>query len=710
MPKCIVSGCPHSTGMKKNPKNIILHTFPKHEQQIKMWLSKTGEEYEELEELVKYISERRANYRMCSEHFTEDCYDIVEGKRRLKDQSISTVFSDKSEQDLEVHPRVYKKRRHYLTSSLPTTSTTIQKTSQQAGATTKDVSTQTEIVTLLNMEVQFPEDVIFGQLESIQKEHTYSKSSSHIPIESTPLKTTAHVNVSSNKSPLLDLDDNSADITLSPIEHTQEFTDEDINDLSYNPDKSYATDASFYQNQEDIISCPALSEEAVTKERKLICYESCLDALFQSMVCGNGGHTIVWNSQPRIGNIAAGNIMMSAALLFSGCNYQKIHNMMSIFGLVHVSESTHYRYQRNFLFPSIHNAWIKEKEEVKQAIGQKALCICGDGQCDSPGFSAKYCVYTFLDAFTEKIIDFEVVQRSQCSSSSAMENVGFQECLNRIISNGYCVKIIATDRHPTIRATMKDKYNGILHHKKKNCKSIGLWIESIMRHFWWSAKTCKNNPVLLQEKWESVMFHVANIHEWDEGTIYKTCQHGPIESEEDEDTKWLIKDTPAYTHLGHIIKDPKMAKDYNHLSHFCHTGALESFHSHALQYHTKRIHFEIDAVEARTILAILMHNKNIGREQAIVMSEKKGSDPLATKRTKLCFPRSRKKWIIRKVYKSMSTVHLDELMRTVLEIVQGKTYSYWQSHRDSLPRNLATVDRPNKQEAVSAHLSRFRND
>ncbi|CAL8370671.1 unnamed protein product [Arctogadus glacialis] len=49
-----------------------------------------------------------------------------------------------------------------------------------------------------------------------------------------------------------------------------------------------------------------------------------------------------------------------------------------------------------------------------------------DARCDSPGVSAKDCIYSFQDDFTKEIVHFEMVQVTEASSSVAMELVGFQ--------------------------------------------------------------------------------------------------------------------------------------------------------------------------------------------------------------------------------------------------------------------------------------------
>ena len=37
------------------------------------------------------------------------------------------------------------------------------------------------------------------------------------------------------------------------------------------------------------------------------------------------------------------------------------------------------------------------------------MVLIGDGRCDSPGHSAKYCTYTLMDSDSGKIVDTTVV-------------------------------------------------------------------------------------------------------------------------------------------------------------------------------------------------------------------------------------------------------------------------------------------------------------
>lgn len=73
-----------------------------------------------------------------------------------------------------------------------------------------------------------------------------------------------------------------------------------------------------------------------------------------------------------------------------------------------------------------------------------------------PWSQCKYCVYTMMDCVTDKIIDFEVVQRSQCTSSVAMEKCGSTTVMDRMISDGLEIGIFASDRHVGIQKSSEN--------------------------------------------------------------------------------------------------------------------------------------------------------------------------------------------------------------------------------------------------------------
>ena len=69
------------------------------------------------------------------------------------------------------------------------------------------------------------------------------------------------------------------------------------------------------------------------------------------------------------------------------------------------------------------------------------LIVAGDGQMDSPGHSAKHCVYSLMDAVNYYILHLENIDvRQSQHKSSVMEKVGCERALSYLMS-----KVIVTE-------------------------------------------------------------------------------------------------------------------------------------------------------------------------------------------------------------------------------------------------------------------------
>ena len=62
--------------------------------------------------------------------------------------------------------------------------------------------------------------------------------------------------------------------------------------------------------------------------------------------CSQCSHERVWTSQPRIKNTPAGNILLSASILYSGATFTKVLRLMSHMRVACVSDRTFYYHQR----------------------------------------------------------------------------------------------------------------------------------------------------------------------------------------------------------------------------------------------------------------------------------------------------------------------------------------------------------------------------
>ncbi|XP_068094284.1 uncharacterized protein [Hyperolius riggenbachi] len=455
----------------------------------------------------------------------------------------------------------------------------------------------------------------------------------------------------------------------------------------------------------------------VTQMRKFLVFESCLDELIRKVqcqqsptchqkivkinkqlrgsaviirgVCEAGHRFKIFESQPKIKRHYSGNILLAAGIVCSGADFSKTYHLFKLLGVSQICEKTFFNYQKKFCFPAINLAWEKERKKNVQEAKVQPVTLAGDGQCDRPGHSAKYCIYSLMDVVTRKIIDFEVVQSTQCSSSAAMEKLGFDICMNRVISEGVEVMLFASDKHPGIQKMMREKYGHIIHQfdvwhyakniskkiraasKKKVNESLIPWIDKIYNHFWWSVQHCENNEEKLRKLWLSLLHHVVDEHEWMENGNLEKCDHDPITDTEHNLGIWLHVNSSSYNRLEAIVSHRQILADLKNLIWFCHTGPLEVFHSNVLKPRTKRIHCGMDSMQARAVLAALSNNHNVGRKQAVVKKEHQKSAPRGSKRYRFAAPKRKKKWVTRKVYDAKLYTFIGPILEDTLRVCQG---------------------------------------
>ena len=61
------------------------------------------------------------------------------------------------------------------------------------------------------------------------------------------------------------------------------------------------------------------------------------------------------------------------------------------------------------------------------------ICLCGDGRNDSPGHSARYCVYTLMEDATKVVVDMAVVDKRETGGNSVtMEKEGLRRLLEKM--------------------------------------------------------------------------------------------------------------------------------------------------------------------------------------------------------------------------------------------------------------------------------------
>ncbi|XP_075135529.1 uncharacterized protein LOC142210345 isoform X1 [Leptodactylus fuscus] len=96
MPKCIVKGCLHYSGWKYSTPGVTLHMFPKDLNTIKKWLQQTNQDYGDLDLFAQGILRGKTGVsRICSAHFTPDCYTLVGSQKVLVEGAIPTIFPER---------------------------------------------------------------------------------------------------------------------------------------------------------------------------------------------------------------------------------------------------------------------------------------------------------------------------------------------------------------------------------------------------------------------------------------------------------------------------------------------------------------------------------------------------------------------------------------------------------------------------------------
>ncbi|KAM8939385.1 uncharacterized protein RCH25_053012 [Pelodytes ibericus] len=663
MPLCIVKGCRNRTGGKTQHPNIVLHGFPNNIRRIKQWIVRIYQDYGDIDKLAQNILEGKKNdaYRMCSNHFPTNCY-ISKGDRFvLEKDAVPTIFDESHTCDFPPHKKFRGECQAEFSSKVPvpTGIPTYPPYNCIYTQTNREFGCQTE-----------------GTMTELN--HLKSCGTQTDPADYTSTSCTQTISVSVKD-----------EYIPSPSEIVEIVEEEDV-------------------------------EEDWVKEKKFIVFESCLDILldylrcsktncYSSVVemkknvvgsflsvtgkCSSGHFSVLWQSQPTCKKIPLGNLILSSAILLSGSQFNKVSEMMSICGIVHISKTTYNQCQRRYLFPAVDLHWIAEEQWLKREFKDKALCLTSDGQCDDHRHRAKYCTYVFMDIATEKILKFKVVRSGDTMSSFSLEKKAFVSCLNDILKDDYNIQMICTDRHEAIKKSLREDYGDIIHrydtwhfakclHKKlvtesskKSCKALSRWVQPIVNHFWWSAQTCKGNPDLLREKFTSVLKHVVNVHKWEDGELYHACTHQHLSEEEKREIPWINPRDPSIDRLERIF-NKQFLQDLNCLQLFCHTRGLQAFHGKLLKYRPKKNRFGIKSMEARTKLAVLFHNRNVEKQTALIEDEKRSNNILDLKIYRC------------PTYQPTHNTFLLDIARDAVKICRGQLTHSQRSSSGFLPPNI----------------------
>ena len=145
------------------------------------------------------------------------------------------------------------------------------------------------------------------------------------------------------------------------------------------------------------------------------------------------GHKGRFCTSGDVNGMMSNNLQAAAAVLTSGNNFSKIENFAKHLGLEFISASTFQRVQKLYCAPVIDEWWQNMREELWAQFASEELFVCGDGQCDSPGFSAKNLCYYVMGMTTGYVIEIEVLDKRHVGlKSSTMEKKALNNCLQRL--------------------------------------------------------------------------------------------------------------------------------------------------------------------------------------------------------------------------------------------------------------------------------------
>ncbi|XP_051543374.1 uncharacterized protein LOC127434585 [Myxocyprinus asiaticus] len=680
-------------------ERLTFHRFPISDpERLTLWLLATRRDLNTPIEYLKVL-------RVCSEHFSPADFQPTKGNtRRFLKSTAVPVFLQRTE---EIYSDPFQPSQYYPAA---------------------DNDEKTEVLGAGAFLAGVPQSTVrqknIGQLEETQSE---------LLLVLTSPESVGHRTLPSTSGTYF---------ALPPIRSYQSLSlvpPSDKKELSFVPLSSTST------------SSPTAEEEAEVvhwKERKWIVNESSVMEMFRRcQECGapvtetktatsgslirvqwecDKRHHGQWSSCSDVRGMPANNLLVSASAVFTGATYADIADWATLLNLQVPNKTTFYALQSSYLIPVIDAAYREQQTTLLdqlriQNLLQKGVHLSGDGRSDSPGTSAKYNTYSLMDDTTDKIVHFELVQDTEASSSIAMEPIGFKRGLSRLVEQGIKIDVVTTDRSPSIRKIMRVDYPDI-HHEFDICLVVkGLfkkllsvsrykdnhklqpWIKCICNHLWYSCATCGGDPDDLTQKWKSILYHICGEHSWIEDGRQCRCLHNDLSPDQQRRKRWLEKESRAFHTLKTLVLDKGLLKDLRQMALFKHTSKLELFHSLLVKYCQKNLHFHNSSMVARTQLAILDYNENAHCQQATTTS--------GVPRYNGVFPEHSKEWVAKKQFEPTTQKFRDGLVQKVLERRKDPNVFFedQSSHLtiSKIPLNTAQETKPDKQEAISIHLSEF---
>jgi hypothetical protein len=89
--------------------------------------------------------------------------------------------------------------------------------------------------------------------------------------------------------------------------------------------------------------------------------------------------------------------------MVTGLRMNQTVEFLNQMNIATASKKTFYRIQGEVVNPIIWSTWMEMRSNLWDQLRECEMTVTGDGQFDSPGFSAYYCFYTVVESTTNKV-------------------------------------------------------------------------------------------------------------------------------------------------------------------------------------------------------------------------------------------------------------------------------------------------------------------
>ncbi|XP_071505696.1 uncharacterized protein [Diadema antillarum] len=337
----------------------------------------------------------------------------------------------------------------------------------------------------------------------------------------------------------------------------------------------------------------------------------------------NAGHRTSWCTQETVHGTHVGDMKLASAIILSGNNFGKIKLLSKFLPIQIMAKNTFYALQRRYIAPAIEDHWQRVQSATRDKHRGGPVVVCGDARNDSPGHSAQYSTYTFVEHDSQDVLHVGFLDKRNVQMKSPnMEAEGFKRGLEEMEADGLNINEVVTDAHPAIAKHMRVKRPDIFHswdvwHGAKNLgkkltkaaaksatRKLLFWVRHILLHFWFCSRTCGGDQQMFKAKWHGMTHHVTNRHEWVAGLGGSNqCEHETVTEPDREE--WLQAGDSAHRALVEVAYERRFLCNMIYFTRFRHTSMLESIHNHILMYASKRFSFDHQAYRARNLLAMI---------------------------------------------------------------------------------------------------------